>query len=55
VSEQAFTIERVGPPGAIAKRIATSRVGRLSVPVNLFDIVTVVARKVRQAPPLQAH
>jgi hypothetical protein len=42
-------------PAAIATRIATSRVGRLSMPVNLFDIVTVMARKVRQSPPLQAH
>ncbi|CAN5274466.1 class I SAM-dependent methyltransferase [soil metagenome] len=39
---------------AAARRIATSRFGRLSLPLNLFDIVTVVARKVRQSPPLQA-
>lgn len=32
-------------PAAVAKRIAASRVARLSLPVNLFDIVTVVARK----------
>jgi hypothetical protein len=42
-------------PPAIAKRVARSRVGCLSMPVNLFDIVTVVARKVRQSPVLQAH
>jgi methyltransferase family protein len=41
-------------PRAIARRIADSRLGRYSLPVNLFDIVTVVARKVRQSPPLQA-
>jgi len=32
-------------PAALAARVAESRVGRLSLPVNLFDIVTVVARK----------
>jgi SAM-dependent methyltransferase len=32
-------------PAALAKRISGSRVGRVSLPVNLFDIVTVVARK----------
>jgi SAM-dependent methyltransferase len=32
-------------PAAVAKRISGSRVGRVSLPVNLFDIVTVVARK----------
>jgi hypothetical protein len=42
-------------PPPIAKRIARTRVGRVSLPVNLFDIVTVVARKVRHSPPLQAH
>ena len=35
-------------PAAMAKRITASRLGRLSLPVNLFDIVTVVARRVRQ-------
>jgi hypothetical protein len=34
-----------GLPGAVARRVAGSRLGRYSVPVNLFDIVTVVARK----------
>jgi hypothetical protein len=32
-------------PNAIAERVARSKVARYSVPVNLFDIVTVVARK----------
>jgi SAM-dependent methyltransferase len=32
-------------PAAVAKRISASRIGRVSVPINLFDIVTVVARK----------
>ena len=32
---------------AAARRIATSRFGRYSLPLNLFDIVTVVARKAR--------
>jgi hypothetical protein len=35
-------------PGEIARRVAASRVGRYSLPVNLFDIVTVVARQARQ-------
>jgi SAM-dependent methyltransferase len=39
---------RIAPTAVAARRIASSRVGRYSVPVNLFDIVTVVARKVRQ-------
>jgi SAM-dependent methyltransferase len=33
-----------------ARRLAGSRIGRYSVPVNLFDIVTAVARKVRSLP-----
>lgn len=41
---------RTGVTTAVARRIATSRLGRYSLPLNLFDIVTVVARKVR--PPL---
>jgi Methyltransferase domain len=32
-------------PAGLARRIAASRVGRYSLPVNLFDIVTVIARK----------
>jgi SAM-dependent methyltransferase len=32
-------------PAALARRLASSRVARWSLPVNLFDIVTVVARK----------
>jgi SAM-dependent methyltransferase len=36
---------------AAARRIATSRLGRYSLPVNLFDIVTVVARKARPQKP----
>jgi SAM-dependent methyltransferase len=34
-----------GLPEAAARRIATSAIARYSLPVNLFDIVTVVARK----------
>ena len=41
---------RTALTAAAARRIARSHFGRYSVPVNLFDIVTVVARKVR--PPL---
>jgi SAM-dependent methyltransferase len=41
---------RTGVTTAAARRIATSRLGRYSLPLNLFDIVTVVARKMR--PPL---
>jgi 2-polyprenyl-3-methyl-5-hydroxy-6-metoxy-1,4-benzoquinol methylase len=41
---------RTGVTTSAARRIATSRLGRYSLPLNLFDIVTVVARKVR--PPL---
>jgi hypothetical protein len=33
-------------PAALARRIASSRVGSYSLPVNLFDIVTVVGRAV---------
>jgi SAM-dependent methyltransferase len=36
-----------GLPEAAARRIAASRIARYSLPVNLFDIVTVVARKRR--------
>jgi hypothetical protein len=32
-------------PAPVAERVARSRLARRSVPVNLFDIVTVVARK----------
>lgn len=32
-------------PGALAERVARSRLARHSVPLNLFDIVTVIARK----------
>jgi 2-polyprenyl-3-methyl-5-hydroxy-6-metoxy-1,4-benzoquinol methylase len=42
---------RTALTAAAARRIAGSRLGRYSVPVNLFDIVTVVARKVRQPLP----
>ena len=41
---------RTDGTAAVARSFATSRVGRYSLPLNLFDIVTVVARKVR--PPL---
>jgi hypothetical protein len=40
---------RTGATAAVARRIATSRFGRYGVPLNLFDIVTVVARKMRPA------
>jgi hypothetical protein len=36
---------RTAVTAAAARRIATGRLGRYSVPLNLFDIVTVVARK----------
>ena len=39
---------RTAVTAAAARRIAASRFGRYSLPVNLFDIVTVVARKVRR-------
>jgi SAM-dependent methyltransferase len=32
-------------PAAVARRVAAASAGRLSLPVNLFDIVTVVAQK----------
>ena len=38
---------KTGATAAAARRIATSRFGRYSLPLNLFDIVTVVARKAR--------
>jgi hypothetical protein len=38
---------RIAPTAAAARRLGTSRLGRHSLPVNLFDIVTVVARKTR--------
>ncbi len=41
-------------PDALAKRVANARLGRYSLPVNLFDIVTVVARKAHRTPTLQA-
>jgi SAM-dependent methyltransferase len=37
--------------GALTRRVASSRFGRYSLPVNLFDIVTVVARKVGRPQP----
>jgi hypothetical protein len=37
---------------AAFERIAQSRVGRCGLPVNLFDIVTVVARRVREPATL---
>jgi Methyltransferase domain len=37
---------------AASERVASSRFGRYGLPVNLFDIVTVVARKVREAAAL---
>jgi 2-polyprenyl-3-methyl-5-hydroxy-6-metoxy-1,4-benzoquinol methylase len=33
-------------PAALARRVAHARIARYSLPVNLFDIVTVVARRV---------
>jgi hypothetical protein len=40
----AHVVYKAGP-AAFARRVAGSRIGRYSLPVNLFDIVTVVARK----------
>jgi Methyltransferase domain len=37
--------------GALTRRLARSRFGRYSLPVNLFDIVTVIARKARDPLP----
>lgn len=42
---------RTALTAAAARRIASSRLGRYGVRLNLFDIVTVVARKVRQPLP----
>jgi 2-polyprenyl-3-methyl-5-hydroxy-6-metoxy-1,4-benzoquinol methylase len=42
---------RTALTAAAARRLASSSLGRYSVPLNLFDIVTVVARKVRQPLP----
>jgi hypothetical protein len=42
---------RTAVTAAAARRIATSRFGRYSLPLNLLDIVTVVARKVRGPLP----
>jgi SAM-dependent methyltransferase len=36
---------RVGASGAVSRRVAGSRLGGVSLPLNLYDIVTVVARK----------
>jgi hypothetical protein len=36
---------RVGASGAVSRRVARSRLGGYSLPLNLYDIVTVVARK----------
>jgi 2-polyprenyl-3-methyl-5-hydroxy-6-metoxy-1,4-benzoquinol methylase len=41
---------RTAVTAAAARRIAGSRVGRYSLPLNLYDIVTVVARKVTPLP-----
>jgi hypothetical protein len=38
---------RISLTAAAAQRIARSALGRYSLPLNLFDIVTVVARKIR--------
>jgi len=32
-------------PASVAERVARSRLARHGVPINLFDIVTVIARK----------
>jgi SAM-dependent methyltransferase len=36
---------RVGLTRALADRVSSSQIGRVALPVNLFDIVTVIARK----------
>lgn len=41
---------RTAVTSAAARQIATSRFARYSLPLNLYDIVTVVARKVRPLP-----
>jgi 2-polyprenyl-3-methyl-5-hydroxy-6-metoxy-1,4-benzoquinol methylase len=46
---------RTAVTAAAARRIASSRLGGYSVPLSLFDIVSVVARKARQTPRVQAH
>ena len=42
---------RTALTAAAARRLASSGLGRYSLPLNLFDIVTVVAQKVRQPIP----
>jgi SAM-dependent methyltransferase len=52
LSHLAYKFDRgigLSPTEALARLLSTSRLGRIGVPVNLFDIVTVVARK-RQDP-----
>jgi hypothetical protein len=49
----AYKLERVAQIGvtvATARWFAQSRLGRYSLPLNLYDIVTVVARKVHARP-----
>jgi SAM-dependent methyltransferase len=36
---------RIGATASLARRVGTSRIGRYRIPLNLFDIVTVIARK----------
>jgi SAM-dependent methyltransferase len=51
IAHLAYKLDRVARTSltaAVAPRIASSRLGRYRLPVNLFDIVTVVARKVRE-------
>jgi hypothetical protein len=42
---------RTASTAAVSRRIASSALGRYSLPLNLFDIITVVARKVRRPIP----
>jgi SAM-dependent methyltransferase len=51
IAHLAYKLDRMARTSltaAAAPRIASSRLGRYCLPLNLFDIVTIVARKVRE-------
>ena len=51
VAQLAYKLDRMARTSltaAAARRVSNSRLGRYRLPLNLFDIVTVVARKVRE-------
>jgi SAM-dependent methyltransferase len=51
VAHLAYKLERFLPGSSrVSRRLASSSLGRVSVPVNLFDITTVVARRTADAP-----